>query len=252
MELVVDPSLAAALGPVTREVSCKICPQRAALHGVADFNKSCEIEQGRHFPLSGIPVWYHRCRGCGFVFSAQFDAWTPAMFRTHIYNAQYLMVDPDMKGTRAEIASHRLIACARERNAANLLDFGGGEGHLARILSAKGLVTRTWDPFLTDDEPPEAGIFDLVSCYEVLEHSPTPRETCARALSFLKPGGVMVFSTLSVDDLPRHSMDHWYIAPRNGHISIHTKRSLAVLFGELGWRVRQVSPAVYMAVAASG
>ena len=247
MSLIADASLGTSLSPVGPVTACKICGELARLHGVVDFNKTCEANRDRFFPLAGIPVWYHRCTNCQFLFSEQFDRWTADMFRQHIYNADYLQVDPDAAGSRARGNVSGMIGLARRVNAVRVLDYGGGDGTLARGLTENGIDAVSWDPMRDNEPAPPAGGFDLVSAYEVLEHTPTPLQTCAQALSFLRPGGLFVFSTLTQDDLRPQACDYWYIAPRNGHISIHTSRSLELLFARLGRKVQHFNALMHLA-----
>ena len=79
---------------------CKICQQPTALFGVVDFNRCCEIPGGIKLPLTGTPVYYRRCGACGFLFTDAFDDWSDAEFKTNIYNAGYLAVDPDYAQAR--------------------------------------------------------------------------------------------------------------------------------------------------------
>jgi Methyltransferase domain len=81
----------------------------------------------------------------------------------------------------------------------------------------------------------------------VFEHTPTPIATASEALSFLRPNGRLLFSTLLMDELPRQATDHWYISPRNGHISLHTSVSLRTLLLGLGWNVRSFSTNLHVA-----
>jgi len=90
-----------ALKPVTTAPTlCKICGGAAPLYGVVDFNKSCEEANGLKLSLAGVPVYYRRCANCHFVFTDAFDDWGADQFKTHIYNDDYRMVDPDYKTTR--------------------------------------------------------------------------------------------------------------------------------------------------------
>ena len=59
--------------PSTASHACKICGGTTALYGVVDLNKSCEEHRGFRLPLAGIPVYYRRCAGCGFLFTDAFD-----------------------------------------------------------------------------------------------------------------------------------------------------------------------------------
>jgi SAM-dependent methyltransferase len=250
MNLIPDASLAPSLAQVRPVTECKVCGQKAPLHGVADFNKSCEVINGVHFPQAGVPVSYHRCIACGFLFTEQFDHWTPEMFRRHIYNESYAEVDPECTGARAQRESVPLIAFARQVNAKTVLDYGGGDGSLARILNENGIDAHSWDPLHPGTVAPAPGIFDLVTAFEVLEHTPTPIQTCRQALSFVREGGLFLFSTLTLDDVTGPVCDNWYVAPRNGHISIHTSKSLQLLFARLDWRLLHYGPGHHMAFAA--
>jgi 2-polyprenyl-3-methyl-5-hydroxy-6-metoxy-1,4-benzoquinol methylase len=239
-------TLAESLSPVRPVTACKICGEAAPLHGVVDFNKTCEANRGKFFPLLGVPVWYHRCVNCQFLFTEQFDHWTTDMFRQHIYNDAYSDVDPDSGGFRAQGNGEGLIAFAHQIDAKRVLDFGGGDGAMARVLVEHGFDAMAWDPMHDQPEPPAAS-FDLVSAFEVLEHTPTPLQTCRRALSFLREGGLFLFSTLTLDALPTQACDHAYIAPRNGHISIHTSRGLELLFARLDRQVHHFNPTLHLA-----
>lgn len=230
------------------------------MHGVVDFNKSCEIDRGLVLELSGVPVWYYRCTACGFLFTPSFDQFSPEDWSKHVYNEGYLQVDPDYSGARAEANAPlvRTIAAqlaltdpqmaqiliARPR----LLDYGSGQGHLTSLLADLPVDCAAWDPFDGQERP--GGQFNLVTAFEVLEHTVSPIETARDTLGFVRPGGALLFSTLVHDEVRTQDMSSWYLSPRNGHVSIYTIRSLDILFGGLGFRVQHLTPNVHIAMAA--
>lgn len=228
------------------------------MHGVVDFNKSCEIDRGLIVALSGMPIWYYRCGSCAFLFTQEFDRFSIADWRALVYNDDYLTVDPDYAGARAEanaplvrtiaaqlgITDPNLAAILMARP--RILDYGSGGGTLTGLLADLPADLAAWDPLLAPGERPE-GQFELVTAFEVFEHTVTPVETAREALSFVRAGGALLFSTLVLDDLPAQKTDHWYVAPRNGHVSIHSTRSLDLMFGVLGWNVQHLTPNLHIA-----
>lgn len=230
-------------------VPCKICDGASALDGVVDFNKNASEPQKVFLPLCGVPVYYHRCPNCGCVFTVAFDNWSQSEFSEHIYNEAYAEVDPDYREKRP-IANAQLVTnlAARGKDL-RILDYGGGSGRLARELEGRGMAAVSWDPMDSGATRPPSASFDLITCFEVVEHTTTPVETFADALSCLRPGGVMLFSTLTIDGLPPRALHHWYIAPRNGHVTIYTKRSLALLAARFGRRVHHFDSVYHLCYA---
>jgi len=231
-------------------IPCKVCGEGSGLFGLVDFHKSCEEARGKKLPLSGFAVYYRRCGRCGFVFTTDFDGWGMEEFRRHIYNADYGLVDPDYAETRPQ-GNARLVAesFAGTRERIRILDYGGGAGLLAALLRERGFQAETYDPFSRFHTLP-AGRFDLITCFEVLEHVPWPRETAAGMVRLLEEGGAILFSTLvQPAEFARIGLGWWYAAPRNGHISLYTTSALARLFGEVGMKVASFSAGMHMAYA---
>jgi len=213
-----------------------------------DSGRSCERNRGTYLPLTGVPIYYHRCMSCGFLFTADFDGWSVEDFSRIIYNDSYAEADPDyLNGSRAKINAAFTANVMNQLGVRRILDYGGGTGTLARTLLEGGFEAQTWDPVADRDaDPPGQGYFDLVTAFEVFEHTTNPIASAREALSFLQPGGRLFFSTMVMDDLPRQATDHWYIAPRNGHVSLHTRSSLRLLFEPLGWLVHSFNDSYHI------
>ena len=235
-----------------RPAACKVCGGASPLFGVVDFHKSCEEARGRRLALSGCPVYYRRCTRCGFAFTSDFDGWPAEDFQRHIYNGDYILVDPDFAEARPA-GNARLVAesFAGSRETMRILDYGGGQGLLAERLCAEGFSAESYDPFSHYDEQPDGmpkGKFGLITCFEVMEHLPAPRETVAVMDSLLLEEGAILFSTLvQPEEFAREGLGWWYAAPRNGHISLYSTAALALLFKPLGMKVVSFNAALHMA-----
>ena len=98
---------------------CKICAAPSALFGEVDFSRNCEEQNGQFLPPSGIPVHYYRCSTCGYTFTDMFDQWTTTDFLTHIYNDDYVNVDPEFEAVRPQNMA-RFVARLFDRKKASI------------------------------------------------------------------------------------------------------------------------------------
>lgn len=217
--------------------ACKCCGARAEHFGAVDFHRSCEDVGGALLAASGIAIPYHRCVECGFVFTLAFDHFTPQDFAEHIYNDDYVRVDPDFAGRRplnsAELVGRKVFP---GQTALRMLDYGGGEGRLAALLREMGFASAvTYDPFYAGSGSRPTGTFDVVTSFEVLEHTTTPYETLREMRALTDDRGMILFSTLvQPPDFDELGMRWFYAAPRNGHVSLYSRQSMTALMRRLG------------------
>ena len=218
-------------------VACKVCGHQAKLFGVVDFNKNCEIVHGRKvLEPCGIPVYYHRCTACQFLFTTFTDGWTHEEFVRHLYNAEYALVDPEYADVRPRQTAQGMNQLWGKSKDIRILDYGGGNGVAAKVMREMGFANvETYDPFTPEFAGRPAGKFDLIVSIEVLEHSPTPKETVADMAGMLAEQGVMTVSTLTQpQDIDALGVNWWYLAPRNGHVSLYSGRALGEVARPLG------------------
>jgi 2-polyprenyl-6-hydroxyphenyl methylase/3-demethylubiquinone-9 3-methyltransferase len=220
-------------------VVCKICQSPSPLFGVVDFSKSCLEGQGKRLNLIGVPVYYRRCTVCGFLFTTAFDSWTAEGFKQHIYNDDYIVVDPDyveIRPTNNAKAVGDLFQA--HRSVLNILDYGGGEGLFSRCLRERGFHAGTYDPFSAHHTEFPSGRYNLITSFEVMEHVPDPESTVATMVSMLQEGGVIFFSTLlQPGNIQEIGLNWWYAGPRNGHVSLYSPQALIRLFERHGMKV---------------
>jgi 2-polyprenyl-6-hydroxyphenyl methylase/3-demethylubiquinone-9 3-methyltransferase len=231
-------------------LACKICGGESRLFGLIDFNRSCEEARGHVLPLSGVAVYYRRCARCGLLYTDAMDDWPHEDFARHIYNDAYVQVDPDFETVRPDGNAAVIdLTFSASTRPASVLDYGGGNGRFAEALRAKGFAnTATYDPFHPDHSRRPAGPFELVTCFETLEHMPDPKAGAADIASFLADDGVLVFSTLTQPaDFAAQGMGWWYIGPRNGHVTLHSRASLSALWNPLGFKVASFNDNMHVA-----
>ena len=136
----------------------------------------------------------------------------------HVYNQGYYSSWEDQEPRRTRIWSRRIerlqIPTGRP---GHLLDVGCGTGTFLQVarrrgwevvgteLSRHGADTATKDGFLVHTgEVWEAGLppdmFDVVSCWHVIEHVTDPRRLLTECYRIMRPGGTLVLATPNLDD----------------------------------------------------
>jgi SAM-dependent methyltransferase len=210
-------------------VACKCCGASAGLYGAVDFNKNCEAGHNRYpLPSAGIPIHYHRCTTCGLIFTVAFDEFSKDDFARHIYNDQYALVDPDYAEARPAANAQMIKQSFAGTPQLSILDYGGGNGRLAELLRLGGFANaQTYDPFVSISAKLPTQKFQLITSFEVVEHSPTPMATFREMVSLLADDGMILFSTFAQPpEIDQVGLNWWYIGPRNGHVTIYSIESI--------------------------
>jgi hypothetical protein len=235
--------------------TCKCCGSREVVDvGAIDFNRSCMDRFGpRVFPLSQTRVPYYACRRCSFVYTDQMDDWTPDRFKAEIYNADYLKADPPIPG-RTDVpireqpayaaGSHIADIFEGSQSAIRVLDFGSGgdPGPTGLALRERKFWVCSYDPYRADTSSVPDGRFELIVAIEVLEHCQDLQGLGKFMQDHLAEEGLLWIQTmLHPHPTPPNILTSWYIAPRNGHISIFSLPSLTTLFREVGINVVMTS-----------
>lgn len=231
-------------------VPCKICGEETKRFDVLDFNKSCD---DKLYPagLAGIPVYYRICAGCQFIFTDFFDAFSGDQWRRLLYNDDYAKVDPEYREARPRrnAAEIEALLIGRRRNII-ALDYGGGNGLTATLLRQRGWTYDSYDPFGHNDmREGRKGTYNFCSAFEVFEHSPDPIQSLSNIVELSSPERIMVLigtgiHDSQVDDQSRLSW--WYAAPRNGHVSLYSRKSLRTLGTRCGLHYSSVSPGTHL------
>lgn len=230
---------------VSEGVPCKICGASARPFDSADMLRICcgKVSTDPHiFGFSGVAVGYYRCRSCEFLFTDFFDNWTSEDFSRLIYNDDYVKVDPEYIDVRPTICAEAIADIFASSQKMNILDYGSGSGSFSEKLFERGFSKVVcYDPFSHPARPQEQ--FDIITCFEVIEHSPEPLIIFEDMLSFLKEGGILVFSqTLQPANIENIRCGWWYVGPRNGHVSLYSQNTLTIIAEKFGTSLWKVGP----------
>ncbi|MBL4908066.1 MAG: class I SAM-dependent methyltransferase [Sneathiella sp.] len=219
-----------------KTISCLVCYHPVTYIGDIDSNRSAAdaFVGKRVFRDYGEPIPYHQCTSCKLIFSNHYASWCDEDYSQFIYNSDYHLVDPPFENERPISNAEWLHRCILSGNLAgkpSILDYGAGNGRFLQELQQLGYQDLAGiDKFCSFSRGDLSNQYDIVTCFEVLEHSLDPAQIIKDCINFLKEGGTFFFSTLL---LPQYSQSEvlswWYIAPRNGHICIHTEESLQKL-----------------------
>jgi len=220
-------------------VPCKVCDGATALFDVVDFAKTCDATL---YPagLAAVPVYYRRCADCGFIFTDFFDDFTPQQWSAHLYNDDYYRsVDPayadERPANNARGVDHLLRHVKRHTIG---LDYGGGSGRTCAHLRERGYRYDTFDPFGARALTPEfAGRYNFCSAFEVAEHTPDPRGFVAAIVELASKERLAIFIGTQLHDgivSDASRLSWWYAGPRNGHISLYSRRSMQLLAQRFG------------------
>ena len=222
-------------------IICKICNSRTLLFDVVDFNK-CALENQYPFGLSGVPVYYYRCNNCSFIFTTFFDHFSSSDFKFKVYNSDYYsIVDPDYSSKRPLNNSILINSIIGSNQHFIGVDYGGGNGTTAKLISNKIINYDCIDPFGSNTFATNSiGKYNFCSAFEVFEHTCEPYSTLNHIISICDPEKLILIVGTSTSDKFINNQDRlswWYASPRNGHVSLHSKASLKILGNHLGFSV---------------
>ena len=187
-----------------------------------------------------MPVYYRRCGRCGFLFTEAFDDWTTEEFSEHIYNEEYLLIDFEYRFDRPAANAARLIELfGKQCKTLSLLDYGCGNGVMIDQLRKAGFADcEGYDPISPDFSRKPDRRFNIIASIETLEHVPNPAKFVEDVDTFSDDRSIILFTTLvQPKNFDEIGLNWWYVAPRSGHISLHSKTSLTRLWNDRGFTV---------------
>jgi Methyltransferase domain len=204
---------------LTRPQHCRLCGASAFPFGSARL-------------LASLEVSYYRCEACGFVQTEE-PYWLEQAYEQPIAKIDVGIISRNLAlGDTASTVISMLFD-----SGGRFLDWGGGYGILVRLMRDRGFDFYWRDPFCDNlfaqgFEWTDGTRAELVTAFEVLEHLPRPVDDVARMAEIADN---LLFSTLLLPEPAPEPGDWWYYAPETGqHVSLYSRRSLAVLADQLG------------------
>lgn len=196
------------------------------------------------------------CRRCGFGFlhnAPRFDA------LKEIYQDDYHDYISDADAQADAQKKFQLVKPYLSKTS-RLLDYGCGLGHFLGLAREAGREVRGYDissaaaakatnrfkiPVQTG-EPKQnllaKNSFDLVTCFDVIEHIPSFEQTLRWFYSWLKSGGRLFMTTPSLDSWDARLLkDRWYGFTRiPQHVIYFTRPSLRLALHKAGFEVERI------------
>jgi SAM-dependent methyltransferase len=107
------------------------------------------------------------------------------------------------------------------------------------LVAEKAKSHRRAEVFVGDvmDAPFRPNSFDVVTCFDVLEHLYQPREFLQRVLGWLRPGGIFFAKVPNIDSWEARLFGtYWFGLELPRHLYHFSRRSLRPLITDLGFR----------------
>jgi len=196
---------------VTEEITCRLCgamsTKKFYLRGI-----------------SGIDIRYFECTNCESL-QTQEPTWLAKAY------GRSNLADADTGAAQRVLISHAfVVAAVKFFRVRTILDFGGGDGLLCRLLRDRGLDAYTVDDYATATYASlfKGGLenhYDLITAFEVFEHLPHPANELARLFES-KPRLVIA----STEIYSGQDASWWYLAPGQGqHVFFYSAKALRLL-----------------------
>jgi len=178
------------------------------------------------FRLKKMNVDYFQCSSCRLLYSEAID-------QDNMVGGEHEEVrNYTQNSIRIERINEMIIGSRKED--VKILDFGCGHGLFVEALKKAGFEKVTGFDLYNEEfnRLPEPDTFHLVVMTEVIEHIPDPYIELDLICKSMVDRGVIMIETSFVDIAQQDGIkleDFFYIAPQNGHSTIHSHHSLDLL-----------------------
>jgi SAM-dependent methyltransferase len=198
------------------------------------------------------------CATCGLVYTSPQHA--DRVLRRYLHEYDLAEHFGDLSVRKGVIFDRRLSELPQPLPGRNrLCDVGCADGQFLELAAKRG-----WEPHGVELNPPAAararqrgaevmlgrleelddvawGSFDVVTSWDCLEHVPRSREFVERLVALVRPGGLILLTTLNRRSLVYKVFgSHWRLIQED-HFTYWDRRSLCRLFERAGCVVEEVT-----------
>jgi len=208
--------------------------ENSRVHDGGSFCRLCGgalCESFKKEVLRRYQVRYLKCASCH---SMQTEApyWLDEAYRTNLSSLDTGAAQRNLRNLAASYAVAHVFGVR------NLLDLGGGDGLLCRLLRDTGLNCYVRDRYAVPSyaqgfDQPDFDAPDMVTAFEVFEHLPHPAKDLAEFFS--SQSRVVLVST---EVYASQGPDWWYISAESGqHVFFYSRQALILIGQKFGYSV---------------
>ncbi len=167
-----------------------------------------------------------------------------------------LYILDSQKTTDTRIFDQRLTILKKIATAGlTILDFGCGRGEFTKYLRAKGYKALGYDKskivqkYLVSQHVPiyqtlnkiPNKFFDVITCFDVIEHTTDPRALLENIRLKIKSHGTLVLSTPNCQGISARILGKkWWVFGPEAHLVLFSPNSLGLLLENAGFRVVKI------------
>lgn len=183
-----------------------------------------------HIVLGKFDVSYLQCVKCRSLQTEQ-PYWLTEAYANDTGTDKANLADLDTGAAQRNMMSlAATLWIAQQLKLVDVVDYGGGDGLLVRLLRDYGInayVTDRYAPasYARGFTNPNFATPDLITAFEVFEHFPDPRSDVS-ALFEQKPVALLISTTIYSGE----GADWWYLVPQTGqHVFFYSDEAMRLL-----------------------
>lgn len=201
----------------------------------------------------------YKCSNCGFLFVSPLPAQIEVYDKSYFSGAEngFGYIDYDVDKEPMRITFEKYIECIHRIGvrSGKLLDIGAATGFFMKIAQTKGFETTGVEiseyasqkgrnkglSVLTGDLMDvdfSAGLFDVITMCDVLEHVSSPKNFLFESKRILKHGGLLVINTPDAGSVvAKFFGPRWHLIVPPEHLHYFSKKNLAHFLSKNGFEI---------------